>query len=710
MTTEFDAVRSPRAGPRPALGLNPPDCLEYMHLIHEMPRPLAALIVAAMAMLPAAVVPTVPTSELPSRCEQMPIRNGFGRRGSFYTGCAIRHFQQPIADAEGCRAACCADKDCRSWGLDLRYPGSDDVAGGAVQSTCANGKPCCWLERCTGLDAQHSANCTYGCVSGWTGRPDDPAAGCSTCTAESCPSCIAPPPPPPPPGCVGSGYTPPRNVARTGCDVRQLARSNYSACEDACCADQSCTAWNWDSVLPVGLAPAACKAAGPPYSCCWLKNCAGRDIPKRAGYDSWSGDSGRVPPPPHCPPGEIFNGFHCLNPQYNGTPPEVSHSYDCAMRSQAWGFARSTLPQRGMFKTVYDALQLQRCNTTTAPTTVDGYRPPRSTISAADILLYVDGAADTGGDGSKARPFSSLEAGVDAAAMAKTSEQNVTLVVRAGKYYTKGVVLTDRHSGLTIQNYPSEEVVVTGAVSVPVSKGKWSLHDAGTNTWRLDLSDWAAMPRETFGMRVGKERAIRARFPNGNPEQSDGYSLEQLTYIPRSDAGTVPIKDYFAHPQDWPGVFWLAEPEGGCLPMSGENLGGTGRWYDSAGGGCAGRQAPFGYWCSDSNSRGACPGDYFPHSVIPGGFTFKADHRQYDAARAANWSHPGGAVIHISAGFESAQCLISHVANETVYFDPGVGCDQGPQLFQIEAEGLGWYVDNVQVSAKLIPVTDAVRF
>ena len=116
------------------------------------------------------------------QCEAMPIRPGFGNAASYYGGCAISHHQQPgVPDAAACRAACCANTECRSWGLDLKYPAAGDAS-------CALGKPCCWLERCAGLDAAHSQNCSYGCVSGRSGRPDPPSA-CSSCTAETCVSC-----------------------------------------------------------------------------------------------------------------------------------------------------------------------------------------------------------------------------------------------------------------------------------------------------------------------------------------------------------------------------------------------------------------------------------------------------------------------------------------------------------------------------------------
>ena len=547
------------------------------------------------------------------QCESMPIRFGFGNAASHYSGCAISHQQQPGApDAAACRAACCANSECRSWGLDFKYPTSGD-------GSCALGKPCCWLERCAGLDAAHSRNCSYGCVSGHSGRPDPPGGVCSSCTAETCVSCPVLQACPKP--------SAPKNTARTACDKSQLAAANYSACEAACCADETCVAWNWDSVLPVAVAPAMCKAAGAPYSCCWLKNCAGYDIPKRKGFNSWSGDSGRLPsppPPPKCSPPLEACGYQCEDPYSSGTPADVSESYDCSLRSHAWGFTKTTLSglprSNNALKTVYDALQLQKCNVSSPPQ-MDVFVAPRFAVHSGALVVYVNATAGTGGDGSQDNPFATIAEAVAAVA----GKVGATIALRRGVHYVPSqIVLTAAHSGLTIQNHNAEEAVVTGALHIPTAAaaaGQWKLvkSRASGSTYRLDLSSWKDVPAEVFGMRIGTERAVKARYPNGNAEQKldAGYSLDPLTFI-AYDNGTATaagaaaanqstVKDFFAHPEDWPGVYWLAEPEGGALPNGGENMGGTGRFYDSAGGGCSGRQAPFGYWCSDSNSRGACP-------------------------------------------------------------------------------------------------------
>jgi hypothetical protein len=325
-----------------------------------------------------------------------------------------------------------------------------------------------------------------------------------------------------------------------------------------------------------------------------------------------TGVMGNAAPTP-APPGGCVNlgGTTCVDPFGSGTPVGISHSYDCEVRKHAWEFAKATLPWRGSFKTVFDALQLQKCenmNATSVPATEDTYIAPKFHTPTQGVVIYIDAHVSSGGDGSKAHPFSTLEAGIDAAA--KVAAELVTVLLRGGIYHTKGIVLSAAHSGLTIQNFDGEDAVISGAVPVPVSKEMWSLHVASTNTWRLDLSGWQEMPLETFGMRVGTnpvhpvnastgirggvnggvKRAVRARWPNGDPEIGTGYSMHRLDTFPRMHEDVKTTKNYFSAPSDWPGVFWLNESEGGYLPWAGHNSGGSGTWFGSSGGLCSGRQ------------------------------------------------------------------------------------------------------------------------
>ena len=70
----------------------------------------------------------------------------------------------------------------------------------------------------------------------------------------------------------------------------------------------------------------------------------------------------------------LYPGLTAAPPAFNhaGTPPGVSHSFDCAARKAAYSFGQALLPDRGDFKSLFQALQLQACNMTT-PATMDSY-------------------------------------------------------------------------------------------------------------------------------------------------------------------------------------------------------------------------------------------------------------------------------------------------------------------------------------------------
>ena len=106
-------------------------------------------------------------------------------------------------------------------------------------------------------------------------------------------------------------------------------------------------------------------------------------------------------------------------------------------------------------------------------------------------------------------------------------------------------------------------------------------------------------------MRVGTRRAVRARWPNGDADTGTGYEMTKLPLFPREHDAVASTRNFATHPADWPGVFWLDEPEGGATggAWADRNAAGTGRWAGFSGGLCSGRQAPYGFWCSANNTR-----------------------------------------------------------------------------------------------------------
>ena len=288
-----------------------------------------------------------------------------------------------------------------------------------------------------------------------------------------------------------------------------------------------------------------------------------------------------------------------INP---GTPAGVPASYDCAVRKHAWEYGKTTLPQRGDFKTLYDALQLQACDVPT-PSTEDTWTPPQYPTPSSGAI-FVDSKAAHSGSGTKEAPFRTIAEALSAAVSPST------ILLREGTYHTEQLRLTQKHSKVTIQNYEGERAVVSGAVPLKVNgvgawaphrvmKPTWVVHSgrnnvygranskndtdavkylgetasleackalaanstkgpfgsltwhspsfgppyatqcfgavsdywspvaqAGVdsarieedNTWKLDLKGQGV--KEITGLRLGEERAIRAKYPNGHPEMS----------------------------------------------------------------------------------------------------------------------------------------------------------------------------------------------
>ena len=380
-------------------------------------------------------------------------------------------------------------------------------------------------------------------------------------------------------------------------------------------------------------------------------------------------------------------------------PPGVSRSYDCEVRQHAWEFGKATLPWRGEFKTGYEALQLEACGIKPPPE-YDTFEAPSFPAPAGAHLIFVDADAAPGGDGTQTKPFGTLEAAVHAANMPGRK----AILLKAGTYHTMGVVLAAAHSDLTIQNQDGGEVIISGAVPVKSDKLKWSVSNKATNTWKLDTSE-QDLPTE-FGMRVGTRRAIRAKWPNGDPETAAAYcvtpagllpsvsrpdalfytngsglSSQYPRYFPRAHKPIDETREWWAHPDDWPGTFWHDVEAG--HPQS---IGGYGPFFYAAGGVCSGRTPSHGYWCSSHNPRGSLgQANIDP----PGGFLFKGVLPQ-----AAKYKNITGAIVHARGGgpFYTYMCAVTGANETALFFDPEVGCDQGgPAGF-----GPGdWYIENV---------------
>jgi len=160
-------------------------------------------------------------------------------------------------------------------------------------------------------------------------------------------------------------------------------------------------------------------------------------------------------------------------------------SFDCKMRQLAMDFARKIQPFRSQqqFQELADALngapEAQKC-TVTVPKG-SPFKSPAFPIPSAGVTVYVDAVhGQDSQSGTKESPFKTIPRALQATRSAGTPS---VIILRQGTFYLSSTItLTPQDNGLTIQNYPGEEVWVSGAVPLNV---KWTPYKIGNNTWSV---------------------------------------------------------------------------------------------------------------------------------------------------------------------------------------------------------------------------------
>jgi len=477
-----------------------------------------------------------------------------------------------------------------------------------------------------------------------------------------------------------------------------------------------------------------------------------------------------------------------------GTPGGVPPAFDCAVRKLAYEYGQKLKPDRGGFRTLFEALQLQFCNMTT-PATYDKFVPPKL-VTPAGITIYVSPDGKDSNFGTKDSPFATIQRAVQATAW----KGEATILLRAGRHFIdKTVDIGSEHSGLTIQNFEGEDAEVTGALSFSLSKSAWhpykqtagydqqtsmnnvygaahSKADTDTvkylgtfddlqsciaalvadkdkkgpfktytyhtkdfstdfagqcfgrtdqvwaptkeanvisgfsvhsNVWRADVKSLGLT--EMPGLRLNGQRAIRAKYPNGDPEQSGHYLQGANAGMGGGDYvwGWIPLsagsewvpparkpdsEEIVITAKDWPSVEWPMTEAGGSS-WTGE--GDWGEFHLGLGGYCDDLDPPFGYWCAMKPPRGQCW-----NKATNKGRGCTQTHMSPDGLvleRAQNYSDPTTAVVQSWRGggrwFTQQWAVQSFVKeNSTLIFDPKTGMQGGEGMTSAGQ----WWIENVK--------------
>ena len=171
----------------------------------------------------------------------------------------------------------------------------------------------------------------------------------------------------------------------------------------------------------------------------------------------------------------------------------------------------------------------------------DDKKAPAFSIPKMGNTFYVDAnKGSNANSGTVDSPFQTITKAIFAA---RAAGQYSTIILREGTFYQPEVVeLNSSDKGLTIQNYPNEEVWISGGM---VITPQWEKYDVDpskkTNIYKATFSSNVTFASIT-GLRVNGKRAIRARYPNADPELGFGSTLTAEKWL-HSMLPTKPDKE-----------------------------------------------------------------------------------------------------------------------------------------------------------------------
>ena len=195
-------------------------------------------------------------------------------------------------------------------------------------------------------------------------------------------------------------------------------------------------------------------------------------------------------------------------------------------------------------------------------------------------------------------PFQSLSYAIDhIRSKSFGSNEWKQILMREGTYYLQETLyFTAYDSNLIIKSYNGENVAVSGAT--PLKDLKWTVYKKMSNNLNIyqtpiDLTKNNISMDGITGLRVNGSRAIRARYPNANPEQGFGSSLKAQKWVP--PVSTSPKPEIVVKPDE---------------PFRNITANNYFQHYNlGIGGVCDNFVPPAGYWCSTS-TQGGGPATY----------------------------------------------------------------------------------------------------
>ena len=360
--------------------------------------------------------------------------------------------------------------------------------------------------------------------------------------------------------------------------------------------------------------------------------------------------------------------------QCNGdglSPLNVEPSLDCEIRNLAYQYAQKLLPQYGKFQSVYDALQLQKCDISLSSGKLYKPKPFLYESYKEDVEIYVDavnGNDESSGDISQ--PLRSVEKAIEVF-RSQAVRLPTTIYLRQGTYYLEQTVrLSPADSGLTIAGYEDEAPVISGG---KLYKFSWKPYTSklylDLKMFVTNLTDQSPLPFSQLF--IGGRRAVRARYPNGNPETT-GLHTDPTGYFSTADKWynkppnvgiTYVIEDPNRNGTHFP---YFSLGEGGSVSVfdpptsywgTAKPVGGGGSTYEVP----SGMQYPLNVSFIDRSWSDPSTGELRTFQGEEwGGWIFQIDGRD-EVARNINWSRGGFQVSKLQLCSSVCSVLTSYI-------------------------------------------------
>ena len=224
---------------------------------------------------------------------------------------------------------------------------------------------------------------------------------------------------------------------------------------------------------------------------------------------------------------------------------------ECSLSQLAFEFGSARVPSSPA--ALHDALNLGSCaGHMDAATLAENQRilaaapPVRGELPGAGTTLYVATTGSDSGAGTEASPFATLH-GAAAAIRKAGASGSTTVLVRAGKYYfNETLTLGKADSNVRWAAYSGEKVTLSGGKLLAPD---WKPYKGKIQMASVSPSDVLSAPeREYLGapapapaprnfgkppaqwntLHVDGVRQVRARFPNGDPQQGSGICFSKI--------------------------------------------------------------------------------------------------------------------------------------------------------------------------------------